>query len=203
MYGALPIARAPPLVLSLAASLCSGEERVTLTYHSCGKRLIPTYWVQSAALTPALFLKHSQRKAVALCPVCQCCWKWRKGAWHWGYLRRGATVFLGFLQSELVDKEIDPEKAGDLFYAMLVEEVCTLQAWFEWLASHSQCLLVDASIFSLLLYSWLCPSCGLISPEDTSSNSLYCSWCVGPCVLWVVVVGKVSFPEHTQKLCGY
>lgn len=43
-------------------------------------------------------------------------------------MRRGATVFLGFLQSELVDKEIDPEKAGDLLYAVLVEEVCTLQA---------------------------------------------------------------------------
>lgn len=55
------------LITYSPVSLCSGEERVTLTYRSCGERLIPTYWAQSAALTPALFLKHSQRKAVALC----------------------------------------------------------------------------------------------------------------------------------------
>lgn len=45
-------------------SKCSGEERVTLTYRSCGERFIPTCCVQSAALTPALFLKQSQRKIV-------------------------------------------------------------------------------------------------------------------------------------------
>lgn len=65
------------------------------------------------------------------------------------------------------------------------------------------CMLADASIFSLLLYSWLCPSCGLMFVEDTSSNSLYCSWWTDPCALWVVVVGKVPFPEHSQKLMDH
>lgn len=43
-------------------------------------------------------------------------------------MRRDAAVFLAFLKSELVDKEIDPEEADDLLYAVLVKEVCSLQA---------------------------------------------------------------------------
>lgn len=43
-------------------------------------------------------------------------------------MKRDVTVFLAFLQSELVDKGIDPEKADDLLYVVLVAEVCSLQA---------------------------------------------------------------------------